>query len=208
MAKTIVIKERAANSSNSISIGKEILGNSCYLMRARHFSKEINIFRHTLYESEKLYTIATVKARSKEILSVRTFMEFLPIIVFAVAAIALILVVLILSALLRPHVVQSETKLSPYECGEEPIGEARVNFPYSYYVYTIIFAVIDVLSALLFMFAIAFHAPDGFSVRLVIQAFILVGLLITGLVYGLSKVSEVMLSGTEILELRRASKRA
>lgn len=138
----------------------------------------------------------------------RTFVEFIPFIIFAVAAIALVAVVLILSALLRPHVHQSETKLSPYECGEEPIGEARMNFPYSYYVYTIIFAVIDVLAALLFMFAIAFHAPDGFSVSLVIQAFILVGILIAGLVYGLSKVSEVMLSGTEILELRRTSKKA
>lgn len=141
----------------------------------------------------------------------RTFEEFIPIIIFAVAAIALVAVVLILSALLRPHVHQSETKLSPYECGEEPIGEARMNFPYSYYVYTIIFAVIDVLSALLFMFAIAFHAPEGslrFNVSLVIQVFILVGVLIVGLVYGLSKVSEVMLSGTEILELRRTSKKA
>ncbi|MFQ5819654.1 MAG: NADH-quinone oxidoreductase subunit A [Candidatus Heimdallarchaeota archaeon] len=141
----------------------------------------------------------------------RTFVEFVPIIIFVVAAIALVVVVLILSALLRPHVHQSETKLGPYECGEEPIGEARMNFPYSYYVYTIIFAVIDVLSALLFMFAVAFHAPEGslrFSVSLVIQVFILVGMLVVGLVYGLSKVSEVMLSGTEILELRRASKKA
>ena len=142
----------------------------------------------------------------------RTFLEFLPIIVFAAAAIALVVVVLILSALLRPHVPQSETKLSPYECGEEPIGEARMSFPYSYYMFTIIFTVVDVLSALLFMFAVAFHAPEGSTLRfseiLVFQAFILVGVLVVGLVYGLSKVSEVMLSGTEILELRKASKKA
>lgn len=141
----------------------------------------------------------------------RTFLEFLPIIVFAAAAIALVLVVLILSALLRPHVPQSETKLSPYECGEEPVGEARMNFPYSYYIYAIIFAVVDVLTALLFMFAVAFHIPEGtlrFSVVLVLQVFILVGVLVVGLIYGISKASEVMLSGTEILELRKANKKA
>jgi len=87
----------------------------------------------------------------------------------------------------------------------EPIGEARMNFPYSYYVYTIIFAVIDVLSALLFMFAVT---DLRFDVVVVLQAFILVGVVMVGLAYGLSKVSEVMLSGTEILELRKASKKA
>ena len=135
----------------------------------------------------------------------RTFLEFLPVVVFLAAAFAIAITMFILSALLRPHGPQSETKLSPYECGMEPIGEARMNFPYSYYVYTIIFAVIDVLSALLFMFAVT---DLRFDVVVVLQAFILVGVVMVGLAYGLSKVSEVMLSGTEILELRKASKKA
>ena len=135
----------------------------------------------------------------------RSFMEFLPIVVFAAVAVALVLVLYLLSALLRPHGEQSETKRSPYECGEEPIGEPRMNFPYSYYIYAVIFAVVDVLAALLFMFAVT---DLRFEVEVVLQAFVLIGVLMAGLVYGLSKISEVMLSGTEIRELWRASKKA
>ena len=47
-----------------------------------------------------------------------------------------------------------------------------------------------------------------FYVVAVLQTFIFIGILVVGLIYGLSKVSELMLSGTEILELRSARKKA
>jgi len=135
---------------------------------------------------------------------VRTFLEFIPIIIYAAIVAIIVVVVLILSALLRPHPPQSETKRAAYECGEEPIGAARINFPYSYYMYAIVFAVVDVLSALLFMFALS---DLRFEVATVLQAFLLVGILMVGLIYGLSKVSEVMLTGAEVREIWEASKK-
>ena len=142
--------------------------------------------------------------RAKEISLVRTFLEFIPIIVYAAIVALIVIVVLILSALLRPHPPQSETKRAAYECGEEPIGIARINFPYSYYMYAIIFAVVDVLAALLFMFALS---DLRFELATVLQAFLLVGILMVGLIYGISKVSEVMPTGAEVRKIWEASKK-
>jgi NADH-quinone oxidoreductase subunit A len=47
-------------------------------------------------------------------------------------------------------------KLSTYESGEVPMGNARANIDVQYYLYVLIFLVIDVEAAFLVLFALAF----------------------------------------------------
>ncbi|MFX1367894.1 MAG: NADH-quinone oxidoreductase subunit A [Promethearchaeota archaeon] len=73
----------------------------------------------------------------------RLFIDFIPVLVWAILVIVLIVIMLLASWVLRPHILQNSEKTSTYECGEEPVGPARMSFPYSYIVYTILFVIID-----------------------------------------------------------------
>ncbi|HEV8360290.1 MAG TPA: NADH-quinone oxidoreductase subunit A [Candidatus Thermoplasmatota archaeon] len=49
-------------------------------------------------------------------------------------------------------------KLSTYECGEVPMGSARTNVDVQYYLYVLVFLVIDVEAAFLVLFALSFSS--------------------------------------------------
>jgi len=83
----------------------------------------------------------------------RLFIDFVPVIIWALLAVVLVVGMLFASWVLRPHVLQNSEKTSSYECGEEPIGPARISYPYNYLVYTILFVVVDVMGAFLWLLA-------------------------------------------------------
>ena len=56
---------------------------------------------------------------------------------------------LILSKLLRPN-NPSKEKLMPYECGEIPVGEAKLGF--EYYAYAALFLIFEIGTVFLFFF--------------------------------------------------------
>jgi NADH:ubiquinone oxidoreductase subunit 3 (subunit A) len=55
-------------------------------------------------------------------------------------------------------------KLGTYECGEVPMGSARTNMDVQYYLYVLIFLVIDVEAAFLVLFALSFSSLDVWQV--------------------------------------------
>jgi NADH:ubiquinone oxidoreductase subunit 3 (subunit A) len=127
------------------------------------------------------------------------YVDLLPVMFFAVVVFLLTMLMFVLSYLLRPHGDQSEEKLSPYECGQIPIGDARAAFPYSYYLYAIVFAVVDVLSSFLFILA---ASTLRMNVAVIWSTFILVVVLTVGIAYSLSMVPKTMLTGEELIALR------
>jgi len=56
------------------------------------------------------------------------------------------------------------TKLSPYECGEVPIGDAQVRFNFRFYIYAILFVLFEVEAIFFFPWANAFR--DLFKIML------------------------------------------
>ena len=81
--------------------------------------------------------------------------EFGKVLVFLVGAVLFLLSALLVSWLIRPKRPNPE-KLSPYECGEEPIGSAWHAFPARYYVVALIFVLFDVEVVFLFPWATIF----------------------------------------------------
>lgn len=55
-------------------------------------------------------------------------------------------------------------KLGTYECGEVPMGSARTNMDVQYYLYVLIFLIIDVEAAFLVLFALSFTALSFWQV--------------------------------------------
>ena len=87
------------------------------------------------------------------------------------------------SYLVAPH-KPGRIKNTPYECGEQPIGGAWIQFNVGYYLFGLLFLVFDVEAAFLYPWAVAFR--DAGLVGL-LEALIFLLVLIIGLVYAWKK---------------------
>ena len=83
---------------------------------------------------------------------------------------------LVFAWLVRPH-RWYPNKLSTYECGEEPVGNALVRFNIRFYVVALIFLIFDVEVVFLFPWAVVFQRLGMFAFieMLVFLAILLVG---------------------------------
>jgi len=133
----------------------------------------------------------------------RLFIDFVPVLIWAILAVVLVVGMLFASWVLRPHVLQNSEKTSSYECGEEPIGPARISYPYNYLVYTILFVVVDVMGAFLWLLAASSFRLDA---TVVWQVLVFVLIIMGGMGFAMKKLPETFLSGQETLTLYRQAK--
>ncbi|AQG78117.1 NADH-quinone oxidoreductase subunit A [Spirosoma montaniterrae] len=115
--------------------------------------------------------------------------DFGILLLFILAAFAFIAVVLFVARLLRPHRPNIE-KNSTYESGEEPIGNANIQFNLRFYVVALVFVLFDVELAFLFPWATVFgqeqliRETDGlWGWFALAEAAIFVAILALGLAY-------------------------
>ncbi len=79
------------------------------------------------------------------------------ILVFLLAGGGLLALVLVLWKVVRPERF-SEEKLTTYECGEQPVGSAWIQFNIRFYVFALIFIVFDVEAVFLLPWAVVFRS--------------------------------------------------
>jgi NADH-quinone oxidoreductase subunit A len=103
--------------------------------------------------------------------------QYAAVLVFLVVIVGLLAFVLVLWKLLRPQRV-SEEKDATYECGEEPVGNAWVQFNIRFYVFALIFIVFDVEAVFLLPWAVVFRdlGPLAYLEGLLFIAILVVGL--------------------------------
>ncbi|MFD2170189.1 NADH-quinone oxidoreductase subunit A [Tumebacillus lipolyticus] len=89
----------------------------------------------------------------------------------------------ILGPLLRPKNPTPE-KLTTYESGVEPFGEAHVRYNVRYYLFALMFVVFDVEIMYLYPWAVSFESLGLFGL---VEMLIFLGLLAIGLVYAWKK---------------------
>ena len=115
--------------------------------------------------------------------------DFGYILLFIISGIIFVALMLFIAKLIRPNRPNLE-KLSTYESGEEPDGNANVRFNMRFYVIALIFVLFDVELIFLFPWATVFgnqhliELTDGmwgwFSI---VEMFIFLGILVLGLAY-------------------------
>jgi len=90
----------------------------------------------------------------------------------------------ILGRLLRPS-NPSPNKLSTYECGEPPSGNAWINFNIRFYLIALVFVIFDVEIAFIYPVAAVFRewVLSGRGAFALMEIFVFVGILAVGLVY-------------------------
>jgi NADH-quinone oxidoreductase subunit A len=101
------------------------------------------------------------------------------VLVFLAAIVSLLLFVLVLWKLLRPERF-SEEKLTTYECGEEPTGNAWIQFNIRFYVFALIFIVFDVEAVFLLPWATVFRELGALAY---VEGLVFIGILVVALAY-------------------------
>lgn len=106
---------------------------------------------------------------------------------FLLAGITFLGLILTLARFIRPHRPNIE-KLSTYESGEEPVGNANTRFNPRFYVVALLFVLFEVELIFLFPWAVVFHqkslrAIPNWSAFALSEVFVFVGMLALGLAF-------------------------
>ncbi len=109
------------------------------------------------------------------------YFDFANVLVYLAIAVVFITVSLTAGWVLRPHRPTPE-KLSTYECGEDAIGSAWIQFNVRFYIIALIFLIFDVEIAVLFPWALIFRNPE-FRLLALVEVFLFVGILVVGFAY-------------------------
>lgn len=75
--------------------------------------------------------------------------------IFILIAVGFVFISLILSRILQPRKYSPE-KFIPYECGENPVGSAWIQYNFRYYIYALLFLIFDVEVVLLYPVLVVF----------------------------------------------------
>ena len=109
--------------------------------------------------------------------------DYMGVAVFAVIALLIPAIVFLLSRYFRNDRNDPRGKTT-YECGEEPIGEAKIQFHFQYYMYAIIFVAFDLVTVFVLMWALTFDSLGDLAKVLM---FMFLGVLLVGVMYALKK---------------------
>ena len=109
--------------------------------------------------------------------------SFLPLIIFIFVGLVVVALFYVPAILLGPK-VETDVKLMPFECGNDPIGEPTVPFNPRFYQVAILFLVFDVEIAFLYPWAVLF---GELGVRGIVLMGIFLTVLLVALVYVVRK---------------------
>jgi NADH-quinone oxidoreductase subunit A len=105
--------------------------------------------------------------------------SYLPILIQVLVASAVAAAILAVSALVgvkRP----TREKLSPYECGIAPVGDARERFSVSFYLIGMLFILFDVEAVFLYPWAVVYKSLKWFGF---VEMFLYILILLAGYLY-------------------------
>ena len=109
--------------------------------------------------------------------------DFGNILLFLINGVLFVAIALFVAKLIRPNRPNAE-KLSTYECGEDPIGDARVQFNNRFYIIGLMFLIFEVEILLLFPWVMVF-GDYGWYAFGVMTVFVF--LIFIGFIYELGK---------------------
>jgi NADH-quinone oxidoreductase subunit A len=112
-------------------------------------------------------------------MSQNTLITYAPLFLHFLLAVALAGVILIASAIVgwrRP----SRVKESPYECGVEPVGDARQPVPVKFYLVAMVFILFDVEAIFLYPWAYIYRQLRWFGF---VEMIVYIGILLAGYLY-------------------------
>ena len=107
------------------------------------------------------------------------FENYIPVILMLLVVVLLAGGMLVLSYFLGQH-LPTARKLSPYECGIAPTGDARHRFSVKFYLVAMIFILFDVEVVFLYPWAVIFRELKWFGF---VEMLLFLALVLSGFVY-------------------------
>ena len=105
--------------------------------------------------------------------------DYLPIFIFLVIAVGFALFTILASALIGKRKVTPQ-KMLPYECGMDPIGEARKPFSVKFYIIAMLFIIFDIEAVFLYPWAVIFKDLKFFGL---VEMAVFIAILLVGFIY-------------------------
>ena len=109
--------------------------------------------------------------------------EYIPVLMFVVVAILFAATTIGASHIVMPRRMNAR-KLSPYECGVEPVGTARNRFPIKFYLVAVLFILFDIEAVFMYPWAVAFRQIGLYGL---IEMALFIVILLVGYLYLLQK---------------------
>ena len=109
--------------------------------------------------------------------------EYLPVLLFLLVAIAFAGGTIGLSSIIVPR-RRNSAKMSAYECGVDPVGDARERFSVKFYLVAVLFILFDIEAVFLYPWAVAFRQLGLYGL---VEMVLFILILLVGYVYLLKK---------------------
>jgi NADH-quinone oxidoreductase subunit A len=104
---------------------------------------------------------------------------YIPILIMLIVAIGFSVVTVVLSRLVGKR-QDSPEKLMAYECGNDPVGNARMRFPIKFYIIAMLFIIFDIEVVFLYPWAVIFRNLKLFGL---VEMLVFIGILFIGFIY-------------------------
>ncbi|NIM20641.1 MAG: NAD(P)H-quinone oxidoreductase subunit 3 [Candidatus Latescibacteria bacterium] len=116
------------------------------------------------------------------------YFQFANVIVFLLVGMAFVGVVLFIGRLFRPSSYDS-VKSTTYECGEEPVGSAWINYNSRFFLIALIFLIFEVEVVFIFPVAVVFRnwIAQKLGMVALVEILVFVLILFVGLIYAWAK---------------------
>ena len=108
---------------------------------------------------------------------------YIPIALFVLVATGFAVFTLVFTSLLHPT-KYGKVKLEPYECGIEPLTDARDRYSIRYYLVAMLFVIFDVETVFMFPWAVIFDRLLLFGL---VEMAVFIGILLMGYFYAWRK---------------------
>ena len=108
---------------------------------------------------------------------------YIPVMLFVLVAIGFAIFTLVLSGLIHSS-RYNKVKLEPYECGIEPVTDARDRYSVRYYLIAMLFVIFDVETVFMFPWAVIM---DELALFGLIEMLVFLFILVLGYVYAWRK---------------------
>ncbi len=110
-------------------------------------------------------------------------LQYLPVLMFLLIAIAFAVGTIVVSSLIVP-MRRNPAKDQSYECGVEPVGDARGRFTIKFYLVAVLFILFDIEAVFLYPWAVTFRQLGLYGL---VEMALFILILFVGYVYLLKK---------------------
>jgi len=108
--------------------------------------------------------------------------EIAPVLLLLLLVLGVVGAIFALTSILGPQ-RPGKIKLSPYESGKEPIGNARIRFPIRYYIIAMLYVLFDIELVFLYPWAVVYGKLLSAGTFILLEMVLFIALLLIGYVF-------------------------